>query len=143
MSAYIPVELQRRIRERFFNGCAYCRTAESLTGMTFEFEHIMPRSLGGETLFENLCFACPNCNRHKADRQMAVDQVTEQSVSLFHPQLQIWGEYFAWSDNGQKLVGLSPIGRATIAALRMNRSQLVWARGLWVKLGEHPPKWDG
>jgi len=74
VSAYIPVELQRRIRERFFNGCAYCRTDESLTGMTFEFEHIMPLSLGGETRFDNLCFACPNCNRHKADRQMAVDR---------------------------------------------------------------------
>ncbi|MBW4601843.1 MAG: HNH endonuclease [Calothrix sp. FI2-JRJ7] len=61
MSAYIPVELQRQVRARFFNACAYCRTAEILTGMTFEFEHIKPRALGGETLFENLCFACPNC----------------------------------------------------------------------------------
>jgi hypothetical protein len=34
MSAYIPVELQRRIRDRYFNACAYCRTAEILTGMT-------------------------------------------------------------------------------------------------------------
>jgi hypothetical protein len=74
-----------------------------------------------------------------ADRQMAVDPVTEQSVSLFHPQLQSWDEHFAWSDDGQKLVRLSPIGRTTITALRMNRSQLVWARGLWVKLG-HPSK---
>ncbi len=52
MSAYIPVELQRRIRARFFNACAYCRTAEILTGMTFEFEHITPRSLSGETRFD-------------------------------------------------------------------------------------------
>lgn len=141
MSAYIPVELQRQVRARFFNACAYCRTAESLTGMTFEFEHIKPRALDGETLFENLCFACPNCNRYKADRQTAVDPVTEQSVSLFNPQLQVWNEHFAWSDDGLSLVGLSPIGRATIVALKMNRSQLVWARGLWVKLGEHPPKW--
>lgn len=112
MSAYIPVELQRQVRARFFNACAYCRTAERLTGMTFEFEHIKPRVLGGETRFENLCFACP--------------------------QLQVWNEHFAWSGDGQQLMGLSPIGRATIVALKMNRSQLVWARGLWVKLGEHP-----
>ncbi len=142
MSAYIPVELQRRIRARYFNACGYCRTAENLTGMTFEFEHIKPISLGGETQFENLCFACPNCNRYKADRQTAIDPVTEKSVSLFHPQLQVWDEHFAWSENGQELLGLSPVGRTTIGALKMNRSQLVWARGLWVKLGEHPPNWQ-
>lgn len=45
MSAYIPVDLQRRIRTRYFNACADCRTAESLTGMTFEFEHIIPISV--------------------------------------------------------------------------------------------------
>lgn len=67
--------------------------------------------------------------------------MTEQSVLLFHPQSQVWDEHFAWSDDGQKLVGLSPIGRVTITALKMNREQLVWARGLWVKLEEHPPKW--
>ncbi len=142
MSAYIPVDLQRRIRTRYFNTCAYCRTAESLTGMTFEFEHIIPISVGGETRFENLCFACPNCNRYKANRQTAVDLVTEESIPLFHPQSQVWNENFAWSDDGIELVGLSPQGRATIAALRMNRSQLTWARGLWMKLGEHPPKWE-
>ncbi|MBD2694826.1 HNH endonuclease [Anabaena catenula] len=32
--------------------------------MTFEVEHIRPLSLGGEAIFENLCFACPSCNRY-------------------------------------------------------------------------------
>lgn len=50
MSAYIPVELQRQIRARFANCCAYCRTVEALTVTTFEFEHITPRSAGGETI---------------------------------------------------------------------------------------------
>jgi hypothetical protein len=142
MSAYISVELQRQIRTRYFNACAYCRTAESLTGMTFEFEHITPLSVGGETRFENLCFSCPNCNRYKANRQTAIDPLTEEIIALFHPQLQVWNEHFAWSDDGTELVGLSAVGRTTIAALRMNRSQLTWARGLWVKLREHPPKWE-
>ena len=68
MSVYIRVELQRQIRARFGECCAYCRTAEFLTAMTFEFEHIRPLSAGGETVFENLCFACPSCNRYKGDR---------------------------------------------------------------------------
>jgi hypothetical protein len=31
MSAYIPVDLQRKIRDRFADCCAYCLTTESLT----------------------------------------------------------------------------------------------------------------
>ncbi|MEP0883713.1 hypothetical protein NDI49_19350 [Trichocoleus sp. ST-U3] len=48
MSAYIPVELQRQVRTHFRDCCAYCRTAESLTVAIFEFEHIIPRSVGAE-----------------------------------------------------------------------------------------------
>ena len=43
MSAYISVELQRQIRDKFSDCCAYCLTAEFLTATTFEFEHIIPR----------------------------------------------------------------------------------------------------
>jgi 5-methylcytosine-specific restriction endonuclease McrA len=68
MSTYIPVELQQKIRTHFANCCAYCRTAEVLTATTFEFEHIQPRSVGGQTIWENLCLACPSCNRYKANR---------------------------------------------------------------------------
>lgn len=68
MTVYISVELQRRVRERFANICAYCRTAEDLTATTFEFEHIVPLSAGGATAFENLCLSCPMCNRYKSDR---------------------------------------------------------------------------
>jgi 5-methylcytosine-specific restriction endonuclease McrA len=72
MSAYIAVELQRQIRNRFANCCAYCRTAEALTVTTFEFEHITPRSAGGESTLENLCFSCPSCNRYisHGDKQL-------------------------------------------------------------------------
>ncbi|WP_204106517.1 MULTISPECIES: HNH endonuclease signature motif containing protein [Spirulina sp. CCY15215] len=54
MSAYIPVELKRKVRDRFQNCCAYCRTAELLSAAIFEFEHIIPLSAGGETVFKNL-----------------------------------------------------------------------------------------
>ncbi len=88
MSAYIPVELQRQVRSRFIGCCAYCRTSESLTVTTSEFEHIIPRSKGGTTTFENLCLACPSCNRYKATRQTAIDPITQEEVELFHPQKQ-------------------------------------------------------
>jgi HNH endonuclease len=139
VSAYIPVGLQRRVRDRFHDCCAYCHTAEALMAMTFEFEHITPRSAGGETIFENLALACPPCNRHKADRQTAEVPGTDRQVPFFHPQTQEWGEHFAWSEDATELIGLSESGLATIAALRMNRVQLVKARGMWVSVREHPP----
>jgi hypothetical protein len=44
MSVYIRVELQRQIRNRFGECCAYCRTAEFLTAMTFEFSNTVSPS---------------------------------------------------------------------------------------------------
>lgn len=118
MSVYIPVELHKQIRNRFANCCAYCLTDESLTVKTFEFEHITPRRAGGETVFENLCLACPSCNRYKAARQTAIDPTTGQEVPLFHPHLQAWTEYFRWNEDATEIIGLTPTGRATITADR-------------------------
>lgn len=139
MSAYIPVELQRQIRDRFANSCAYCQTAEHLSVATFEIEHIVPRSAGGATVFENTCLACPTCNRFKADRVAAADPATRQEVPLFHPQRDDWTDHFEWNEDASEIVALTPIGRATIAALRMNRPQLIRVRRMWVAMSEHPP----
>ena len=140
MSVYVPVKLQRQVRAHFANCCAYCRTAEALTAAIFEFEHIIPHSAGGETVFENLCLACPTCNRYKAQRQMSPDPATEQIVPLFHPHRQVWTECFTWSEDATEIIGLTPVGRATAFALKMNRPQLTRVRRMWVTLGEHPPK---
>ena len=143
MSKYVPVDLQREVRALFEDCCAYCHTAERLTVVTFELEHIVPRASGGETAFENLCLACPTCNRHKADRIMARDELSDREVRLFHPQRDGWPVHFAWVEGATVIAGLTAIGRATIAALRMNRSQLVRIRRMWVAMGEHPPGMDG
>jgi hypothetical protein len=139
VSVYVPVELQRAVRKQCGNRCAYCRTAEDLTVVVFEIEHIMPRVLGGETVLDNLCLACPTCNRCKADRTAATDPATGQEVSLFQPQCDAWTDHFAWSQDGTRIVALTPTGRATIGALRMNRPQLIRMRRMWVTMGEHPP----
>ncbi len=142
MKVYISVELQRRVRERFANCCAYCRTAEDLTVAIFEFEHIVPRSAGGATAFDNLYLSCPTCNRYKSDLVSAPDPVTLNEVALFHPQQHRWLEHFSWNEDATQIVGLTPTGRATIAALKMNRQQLMRVRQMWVAMNEHPPDLD-
>jgi len=139
MSVYIPVELQRQVRTHFANRCAYCQTAEALTVTTFEFEHIIPRSAHGQTVFANLCLSCPAYNRHKAQRQTGVDPLSNEIVPLFHPHQQLWQDHFQWSENSTEIIGLAPTGRATIIALKMNRPQLIRIRQIWVSIGEHPP----
>ena len=140
MSQYIPVALKRRIRAQFSACCAYCQSAEDLTVAIFEVEHIVPHVAGGETVTNNLCFACPTCNRHKAIRQTALDPQTKTVTPLFHPQQDQWADHFAWSEDNSAIIGLTAIGRATVDALKMNRPQLVRVRHMWVRMGEHPPK---
>ena len=139
MSTYVARALQQKVRKQFHNCCAYCHTSESLTATTFEIEHITPVSAGGQTTADNLCLACPTCNRYKAAKQTAEDPETSEEATLFNPQQQSWPDHFAWNLEMTEIVGLTPTGRATSKLLRMNRLQLVRVRKLWIKLGEHPP----
>lgn len=134
MSVYISAELRRRVRERFSDTCAYCQTSEVLTVTIFEIEHIIPRAANGETAFENLCLACPSCNRYKSDQLKG-----KNDTRLFHPQNDVWTDHFDWSVDGTYLVGLTEIGESTIVALKMNRPQVIRVRRMWVAFNAHPP----
>ena len=105
-----------------------------------EIEHLMPRSLGGPDTEENLWLAFSLCNDYKNDRITAEDPQTGETVHLFNPRTMPWDEHFAWTDEGNRIVGLTPYGRATVVALNLNRSPLVIARQEWVSVGWHPPK---
>jgi HNH endonuclease len=140
VSEYVSADLRREVRDQFRDRCAYCLTPEHLTVATFEIEHIIPRAAGGETVFANLCVACPSCNRCKSDRTVAIDPETGQAVPLFHPHRDTWTDHFAWNDGATEIVGLTPSGRASVAALRMNRPQFVRVRRMWVRMGEYPPE---
>jgi hypothetical protein len=65
----------------------------------------------------------------------AFDPVTVMVVPLFHPRTDRWADHFAWTDGGQVLLGLTPIGRATIIALDMNAHLRRVARSDWRALG--------
>ncbi len=105
-----------------------------------EIEHLIPRALGGPDTEDNLWLACSLCNGHKNDRIVAEDPLTGETVPLFNPRTMSWGEHFAWTEEGDRIVGLTPCGRATVVALNLNRAALIVARKGWVSVGWHPPK---
>ncbi len=138
--------VSRRLRERVARTagyrCGYCLTPQNIAGYRLSMEHIIPEAKGGLTVEENLWLACHSCNEFKGARIQARDPVTEKRCRLWNPRRQKWHEHFCWSDDATEIVGLTPCGRATIAALRLNRPELVAARSLWVQVGWWPPQRD-
>jgi hypothetical protein len=104
-----------------------------------ELDHIIPASLGGETIEDNLWQACSACNDRKNDRISARDPETGKQVRLFDPRRQIWAEHFEWVEGASVIAGRTATGRVTVHALQLNRPVLVAARQAWVEVGWHPP----
>ena len=77
-------------------------------------DHIIPRSQGGETSFENVCLACGSCNEYKGKTTTIQDPLTGNTVFLFHPRQQQCIDHFTWSAEGTKVEGLTAIGRGTV-----------------------------
>ena len=138
-STYIPQVLRQQVAAQARYRCGYCLTSEAIVGTPMEIDHLIPQSLGGPTEEANLWLACSLCNDHKSSRLAALDPLTGEVVRLFDPRRQIWREHFAWTVEGDRMVGLTPTGRATIVALHLNRLSLVRARQAWVLAGWHPP----
>jgi hypothetical protein len=111
-------ELERQVQRRAAARCEYCLMHESLQGATFHVEHVLPRSRGGGSTLDNLAWACPSCNLRKSDRIHVSDPATGSLVPLFNPRTDRWAEHFQWVD--RKIVSLTPVGRATVAALELN-----------------------
>lgn len=139
MSSYIPASLKKRVRQADRRQCCYCQTQEANSGIPLSFDHILPRSKGGEATFENICLACRACNEFKSDVTTATDLLTGASAILFNPRLQRWIDHFEWSEDGTKIQGITPTGSATVAALQMNHTAIVIARRRWVFSSWHPP----
>lgn len=136
----IPDALRERVNAWGRYRCSYCLSSEENIGTPMEMDHILPESLGGPTEEENLCPACSMCNGYKSNRVTGIDPLTNEEVPLFNPRRQRWAEHFAWTPDGEQIIGLTAVGRATVAALKLNRPLLIKARRVWIRAGEHPPK---
>jgi len=106
-----------------------------LSGAQMHVEHYVPRSAGGKSDLDNLCYACAWCNSFKGDKTHALDPLTRLEVFIFNPRLQRWIEHFEWSQDGTQVIGITDIGRATVEALKMNNPFILPSRRFWVQAG--------
>jgi len=95
--SYVAKALREQIARDARHRCGYCLTSARITGTPMEVNHIVPESLGGPTVRENLWLACSMCNDHKDNRIAAPDPLTGEVVRLFDPRRQVWPDHFGWS----------------------------------------------
>ena len=138
----IPAHLQEQVRQRANNLCEYCHASEQWQYVRFTVDHIVPIAQAGTNSFDNLALACFHCNRRKTDKVVALDLEGEEAVPVFHPRRQVWAEHFMWAPDRVTIVGLTAIGRATIAALALNRERVMAIRAADHVAGRHPPPHD-
>jgi hypothetical protein len=135
----VPAKLKRAVIARAQGCCEYCRNQVQFAMQSFSIEHIKPRQTEGETVLDNLALACEGCNVHKHTRTQAIDPASGDIAPLFNPRRQRWDEHFSWNTDSTIIIGLTPVGRATVEALKMNRRGVVNLRRVLCAMGEHPP----
>ncbi len=133
----IPAHLQRVVSRRAGGRCEYCGLSQEGQEARFHVDHVVPAAHGGETVGGNLALACVSCSLRKAARQFAIDPESGAEATLFNPRADSWAEHFRW--DGVSVRGLTPTGRATVDALKMNRPLILAIRSEETLRGRHPP----
>jgi 5-methylcytosine-specific restriction endonuclease McrA len=138
-SEYVPVALRKLVFDRAKGMCEYCRSQAKFAIDPLVMDHLFPVSKGGKTCAENLALACQTCNNCKYTKTEAIDPATNQVVPLFNPRQMDWNEHFTWNEDATQMLGLTPIGRATITLLQTNRNGVMNIRRVLAIMGDHPP----
>ena len=119
-------EVVREVRERAQGRCEYCHLPADVYPLPFHIDHVIARQHKGQTVLENLAFACLHCNRHKGPNIAGTDPDSGEVTRLFHPRLDVWNDHFEWI--GASLRGTTAIGRATVQVLAMNEPDFLAVR---------------
>ena len=107
--------------------CAYCRC--HLDNQIFDLDHVECLASGGADTAANLAVTCKKCNILKSSATTVRDPVTGAIVPFFNPIRQSWSDHF--SDDIGRVVGVSPIGRASATVLFRRTSQLITKSFEW------------
>jgi hypothetical protein len=101
---------------------------EATPFISFHIEHIIARQHVDEAQDDlaKLAYACDRCNAFKGPNLSSIDPQTGEKVDVFDPRSHVWSEHFSKSDG--MIIGLTPIGRATVRLLNMNHPRRIELR---------------
>ena len=132
----VPPLMRTQAADRAQHCCEYCQLPQSLTILPFQPDHIIAEQHGGNTVLQNIAWACIHCNKKKGPNIASVDPETQQHSRLFNPRTDKWRDHFEW--NGAVLQGTTPIGRATVRLLDINNPERVEVRAHLIDEGVFP-----
>jgi len=91
-----------------------------------EVDHNISRKHGGTTEFSNLALSCARCNRAKGTDVGSVRPGSGEFIRLYNPRRDRWDEHFRI--DGARIIGLTPIGQATVGLLQFNQDERLLER---------------
>jgi len=98
--------------------CEYCHVPAEHSSLGLHVDHIIAQQHRGGHEEENLAMACAHCNSCKGPNIASIDPTNSRIEGLFNPRTQIWTNHFRVV--GDKIVGITPTGRATVNLLGFN-----------------------
>ena len=129
--------LTRLVWQRARGRCEYCRIPQAADDAPFEIDHIIAWKHIGPTIASNLCLSCYYCNSFKGSDLTSLDPKTRKLALLFNPRRHKWATHFRW--RGAYLIGRTPVGRVTVALLRINDELRIELRAELIEEGVWPP----
>jgi hypothetical protein len=108
---------------------------QALNAYPHEVDHVTARKHGGQTMAENLAYACFDCNRHKGTDLSSIDPRTERITRLFNPRVQRWDIHFRLQQDGA-IIPRTAAGRMTLQLLHLNDPIRVQIRAALIAAGE-------
>jgi hypothetical protein len=133
---YVPAPLRRLVRDRARERCEYCLFPDAVSFYPHEIDHVVAEKHGGQTIENNLCLSCWECNRHKGSDLTSIDPQTGAITPLFHPRRDRWEDHFRLT--GAAIEGITPQGRTTVRMLHFNDPDQIELRGALIALGQYP-----
>lgn len=133
---HVPAAMKLQVEQRAGGKCEYCHLSQAGQEARFHVDHILPSMHGGHTILDNLSLACVSCSLRKGAKTEAVDPASDTLVPIFNPRQDDWSAHFRWEEC--HLQGLTTSGRATVAALRINRPLILEIRREEQLRGRHP-----
>ncbi len=136
MSRNIPETIRKAVAERSGNRCEYCRRLEGDSFIKFQVDHIISRKHRGQTILENLAYACAICNGNKGSDIGTILTETNVFVRLFNPRKDDWFDHFEVAEG--LIYSKTDIGEATILVLNFNEVNRILERLDLIEAGLFP-----